>query len=312
MSIKAWPFLVSRNKRVGYSTVLTPDFVLKANATNLLANAAGDEKTKLGVVFYREIHDSRVGSIGLLFRIVNAKDKKGNFLKDALGRSIEKIEGWVFDQTFPSTSIGISDQEMDLAHRLVEPIFNLFWEIGDKNFMQSSEATVIQEITNTNLLLEIVRLEPYVTVKPKEKNFVSDVIKQDDGKQKRSKDLTRKPDKLISRSPFGTGQWKHSQFRVEGPIAELAFIPSTRYVAVLHTNFRYLSVVNCIKGTKKVSATKLYNQANFGGISVNSKGQLAIVNNPPYLSPKNHSEVWFLSTSFDNDAPTSHLDRLIS
>jgi len=79
MGIEAWPFLVSRNKKFGYRTVVAPQFLYDQKASNLLAETAGGDLTDQGCALYRKIYGSKVGDLTLVFRVVRAENSHIGF-----------------------------------------------------------------------------------------------------------------------------------------------------------------------------------------------------------------------------------------
>jgi WD40 repeat protein len=131
MSIDAWLFLVSRNRYFDYRTVVSPDFMVEAKASGLLAKVSDGDLTNENSAIYREIYDSRVGELTLIFRIVEATgadvklDTKES-LKDPYGRSILLVEGVVIRGVAPRLEITLRDFEN--IHKRVMENYQEFWK----------------------------------------------------------------------------------------------------------------------------------------------------------------------------------------
>lgn len=107
---QAWGFLVSRNQYLDYRTVVAPNFVCQAAASSILAKATEGDLTEQGFAVYREIHNSKVGDITLVFRVIEATAEdtgiEGNgVLKDSFGREIYLIEGIVLTGITPDVVV---------------------------------------------------------------------------------------------------------------------------------------------------------------------------------------------------------------
>ena len=131
MSIKAWPFLVSRNRYLDYRTIVAPDFICDAGIPNWLARAADCDFTELGYVISRKIENSKVGDFTITFRVINALNKdicceNGNvFLKDSFGREIYLIEGVVIKEM---GKISITNEDFQKVHEQVKANYQKFWD----------------------------------------------------------------------------------------------------------------------------------------------------------------------------------------
>lgn len=79
-NIQAWGFLVSRNQYLDYRTVVAPSFMCQAGASSILSKAAEGDLTEKGSALYREIHNSKVGNLTLIFRVIEATaEESGKF-----------------------------------------------------------------------------------------------------------------------------------------------------------------------------------------------------------------------------------------
>lgn len=72
MTVEAWPFLIGRNKTLGYQTIVCPAFLLDAGFAQYLAEAAGGEVSTPESAYSRTILGSPAGSLLLVFRVLKA------------------------------------------------------------------------------------------------------------------------------------------------------------------------------------------------------------------------------------------------
>ncbi|MBD2682540.1 MULTISPECIES: WD40 repeat domain-containing protein [Nostoc] len=131
MSIEVWPFLISRNKTIGYRTITAPEFLIENKLSMLLAEVAGGELTEQGYAILREIHDSPVGNLTLIFRVTRAEkhfigEKEEGILRDYNGRPIDWIEGVVFRGFMPEVVIPVN--VFQKVHIEVEKWYCEFWK----------------------------------------------------------------------------------------------------------------------------------------------------------------------------------------
>lgn len=131
MSIKIWPFFISRNSYLDYRTIVAPDFICEAKISNLLARAAEGELTEKGKGFIRHIIGSKVGDFTIAFRVINAIEKDidmagaNNILKDQFGRKIEIFEGIVAEGIIKN--LAISDRDFEDIHHQLTGKYQEFW-----------------------------------------------------------------------------------------------------------------------------------------------------------------------------------------
>jgi hypothetical protein len=123
MNLQVWPFLVSRNRYLGYQTVVAPSFMVEANITGLLAHQVGGEPSDYPQ--YLELPKTKVGDLSAIYRIVRAADENMVF-RDESGRPILWIEGVVLREL--AQHITFSDDVLQEAHRRVESEYQQFWK----------------------------------------------------------------------------------------------------------------------------------------------------------------------------------------
>ncbi|MDM9380810.1 WD40 repeat domain-containing protein [Chlorogloeopsis sp. ULAP01] len=144
MSLKAWSFLVSRNYYLDYRTVVAPDFICKAQISNLLARAADGDLTEEGTAICRKIIGSRVGDLTLVFQIVKATKadievgEETVILRDPFGREIYLITGLVFNEALDNPVV--TNQIITAVQSQVREAYREFWEFTDPTPAKPSTA----------------------------------------------------------------------------------------------------------------------------------------------------------------------------
>lgn len=169
MSIKVWPFLVSRNRMLDYRTVVAPDFICNAGIAKLLARVAEGNLTERGCAIRRRIEGSDAGDFTIVFRVVYAREKDINpnggneVLKDSFGREIDLLEGVVFKEV---DEIDVKEVDLDKAHKLLTKSFKNFWGWKEPHSSISSEAFSL-ELNTSSRSLKIEDLSPFKVNVPK-------------------------------------------------------------------------------------------------------------------------------------------------
>lgn len=130
-NVQAWGFLVSRNQYLDYRTVVAPDFMCEAGASSILAKAAEGDVTEEGFATYREIHNSRVGNITLVFRVIEATAENtevsgSGVLKDSFGRDIYLIEGIAVAELIQN--IIVTQETLEDNHKYLIKCYREFWD----------------------------------------------------------------------------------------------------------------------------------------------------------------------------------------
>lgn len=130
-NLQAWYFLVSRNQYLDYRTIVAPSFICESNASSLLARAAEGDLIEQDMAFYREIRNSKVGDLTLVFRVMEATAEDTGIegdgvLKDAFGREIHLIEGIVFEGLQPD--IVVTKENFKEIHKQLVEHYRKFWE----------------------------------------------------------------------------------------------------------------------------------------------------------------------------------------
>lgn len=155
MSIKAWPFLISRNRYLDYRTVVAPDFI--SGTTTFLARAVGGDLSEDGQANYREIHNSKDGDMTLIFRVIEANstdigEEGSETLKDSFGRAISLIEGIIVQGRH--SSILVNQEIFNYVHTEVVTYYRNFW------------SQMTPETALPSLSFELPNIESYNCLKP--------------------------------------------------------------------------------------------------------------------------------------------------
>jgi len=163
--VTAWPFLVSCNMALDYRTVVAPDFIYEAGVSRNLARAAGGSLTPQGQAYYREVHDSAVGKIALLFRVVEATSehldkRKGDALRDEFGRVVFLIEGLVL-RDHPGGKMPTGD-DLDAAHAILIKEFKEFWDSESWASRPSAPITLAPDTADATPLI-LIRQQAFIS-----------------------------------------------------------------------------------------------------------------------------------------------------
>lgn len=163
-NIDAWPFLVSCNKYLEYRTIVAPSFMCEARTSSILAKAAEGDLTEPGTALYREIHNSKVGNLTLVFRVVEATASatgiEGNgVLKDSFGREIYLIEGVLLRELM--SDFVVTHEEFEVVHKQLVNYYREFWDCTTPNPAIPSESFTLPTGSNLNAQLEYKILKEY-------------------------------------------------------------------------------------------------------------------------------------------------------
>lgn len=167
MRIETWPFLVSRNRDLDYRTVVAPDFICAAKASNLLARVAEGDLTEEGKLFFRQIYETKAGDFAIVFQVLNATEKCLNpqqktdgVLKDTFGREIYLIEGLVVKGIGSKKDFSITDLQMDEVHSLLMNSYQQFWYDTEPQAAISSSQIKLTR-NNAGLLLQLKEIDAF-------------------------------------------------------------------------------------------------------------------------------------------------------
>ncbi|KYC40819.1 hypothetical protein WA1_24665 [Scytonema hofmannii PCC 7110] len=162
--IQAWAFLVGCNQYLDYRTIVAPSFMCESKTTSLLAKAAGGGLTEVGTAYYREIHNSKVDEITLVFRIIEATSEDTGIegqgvLKDLFGREIDLIEGIVFQGLQPD--IIVTQENLEKIHQKIIVHYRDFWNTTTSQPAIASETLAWIEDNHSNNCLQYIKLKNY-------------------------------------------------------------------------------------------------------------------------------------------------------
>ncbi len=162
--IQAWAFLVGCNQYLDYRTIVAPSFMCESKTSSLLAKAAGGDLTEIGTAYYREIHNSKVGDLTLVFRVMEATSENTGIegqgvLKDSFGREIDLIEGIVFKGLQPD--IVVTQENLEEIHQKVIVHYRDFWNTTTSQPAIASETLNLIEDNQSNNCLKYIKLKNY-------------------------------------------------------------------------------------------------------------------------------------------------------
>lgn len=131
MSIKAWPFLISRNRVFDYRPIVVPQPLIEKEASTLLVEIAGGSLSAPNTATYREVRSSLIGNMGFVFRVVRAEQghvglSGSDPLRDEVGRPINLIEGLVLEGI--TRGVVITKEDFRAAHEAIEAAYREFWQ----------------------------------------------------------------------------------------------------------------------------------------------------------------------------------------
>jgi hypothetical protein len=163
-NIQAWGFLVSRNQYLDYRTVVAPGFMCEAGASSILAKVAEGDVTKKGFAISREIHNSKVGNLTLVFRVIEATAEDteiaGNgVLKDSFGRDIYLIQGIVFKEKMPD--VVVTQENLEDNHKYLVKYYRDFCDYITPNSTIQSEPFTLSFDNTSSECLEYNKLKEY-------------------------------------------------------------------------------------------------------------------------------------------------------
>jgi sRNA-binding regulator protein Hfq len=169
MKIEVWPFLVGRNRTLGYRSIMSPPFLFEAGVSTLLAEATGGRDSEPDTVTFREIQGSPVGNISLFFRIGPAKGQAygmedAEILKDEGGRAIRLIEGFALRGRIQAIdNFVVTHKDFYVTHEAVKHAYHEFWYTTDDSFPEKTSwpFTLFPE-DPTNECLVLNTMAPFV------------------------------------------------------------------------------------------------------------------------------------------------------
>lgn len=161
--IEGWVFLVSRSQNLGFTTIVAPDFMCDARVSSLLAFVAGGKITEARKAIYRQIHNSAVGNLTLVFRVLETTYEdigiEGNGkIKDSFGREIPFIEGVVFKGKL--TEVKVSEDIFAKIHNDIKQPYQTFWEWSYPKATIPSQSQSFEKPSESECF-ELIIQEPY-------------------------------------------------------------------------------------------------------------------------------------------------------
>jgi WD40 repeat protein len=163
-NLQAWYFLVSRNQYLDYRTIVAPSFICESKASSLLARAAEGDLTEQDMAFYREIRNSKVGDLTLVFRVMEATAEDTGIegdgvLKDTFGREIYLIEGVVSKGIQPD--IVVTKENFKEIHKQLVEHYREFWQCTTSQTAIPSEPLSVKTDNASEDCLIYNRIEAY-------------------------------------------------------------------------------------------------------------------------------------------------------
>lgn len=155
-----WPFLITRNKSLGYQLVVAPDFLVKAKMTGVLLYVTEGSLSEESEIYSRQvIDDQNDKTMTIVYRVTNATDDNGKLLLDGFGRSINQTIGFVQPEQITSSTIPMSILEQ-VFHTLQEPM-QQFWEEDTEFSPVMASAMEWPTNTATTPYYKLIRLDSY-------------------------------------------------------------------------------------------------------------------------------------------------------
>lgn len=125
--MKIWPFLITRNKSLGYQLVVAPDFLVDAKTASVLLYVTEGELSAEVEAYSRQIEDAQIGkTTTIVYRVTQAMDESGLLLKDGYGRHITQTIGIVLPEQISSNTV--PRQIFDEVLPLIQKPLRQFWQ----------------------------------------------------------------------------------------------------------------------------------------------------------------------------------------
>jgi WD40 repeat protein len=161
---------VSRNRTLDYRTIVAPKFICNEGISSLLANKSEGDLTAPGEAIYREIYNSKVGDLTLVFHIVDARRtdiglEDDGILKDEFGREISLTVGIVLRKI--SSIVNFVDKDIEEAHKQIVRYYYDFWNCTTSQPVFASDSFEIGKNNSSGQKLELKIMKP-LTLKSKE------------------------------------------------------------------------------------------------------------------------------------------------
>ncbi len=166
MSIKVWPFLISRNQSLDYRTIVAPDFIIDAKNTNLLIQVADGDLTEENEALFRQVKSPKLGYLTVVFRVIKAKKKdieqepQNEVLKDPFGREIYFYEGIVIKGKLNFSEVGekIKNSHLEQAHDYLKKHYKDFWNTSNIHAIPATALSFQKDKNSPKLKLRLLEI----------------------------------------------------------------------------------------------------------------------------------------------------------
>lgn len=161
--IEGWVFLVSRSQNIGFRTIVAPDFMRGAGVSSLIESVAGGKITEANTAICRQIHNSAVGDLTLVFRVIKTTYEDmgiagDGIIKDSFGREIPFIEGVIFKGKL--TEVKISESIFTKINNDIKHPYQIFWQWSSPKAAIPSQSQSFENPSESECF-ELIIQEPY-------------------------------------------------------------------------------------------------------------------------------------------------------
>lgn len=265
-NLQAWSFLVSRTYYIDYGPIVIPDFMYEVKKYRLLAEAAEGDLTEVGTALYREIHNSDLGALTIVYRVIevtpettgidsfiedNGNKKKcineDGILQDCFGRKISLIEGIVFNERIPN--IKVTQENFENVHQQIMESYRQHWDSDIERPIVPSKPFTLQ--VGEGDCLKYIKLNEY---------FVG-------SKQQKSKEPNEHTSKKL---------WKiKSTIPVNSEVTSVAFFPDGNSLAIRCDEANQRVLILDLDGQlfKSFRGEKLYFAGSHTPVTISPNGQ---------------------------------------
>jgi hypothetical protein len=158
--MKIWPFLITRNKTLGYQVVVAPDFLVEAHMTSVLLYVTEGDLLETSEAYARQIIDEQHSqTVTVIYQIRNAKNDRGEVRKDGFGRTVTETIGLVLPEKLSSSVI--PTHILDQLSQTLEESIQQFW-LAETHFpvLKASALEWPLQIDDT-ACYTLINLSPY-------------------------------------------------------------------------------------------------------------------------------------------------------
>lgn len=153
----AWPFFVTKNKYVEYTTVMSPRFLIENDDHRKLATSwTGGPPTQSGHAYKTALRDPKYGKLILIYWITTVQPGENG---DRYGREIRWIEGLIIRD-----SLGFDDKiPISIQDEIGKRCRAAYVHFRDNEYpeVQVSDGLVIPSTTASGVLIELTQYQPY-------------------------------------------------------------------------------------------------------------------------------------------------------